>query len=308
MTTANAPGKIILLGEHAVVYGRPAIAVPILNVQATADVEDAPAGAGCTIIASDLSRTVHLAEAAADDPLAAIVRGTLGSLKVPEPDVTITIHSTIPIASGMGSGAAVSAAIARGLAKHLGRPFDNGTLSWLVFEVEKLHHTTPSGIDNTVVAQAQPVFFVKDRLIQNFSIKSPLHLLIADTGLPSPTKSVVQDVRTAWEADREHYDNLFKSIGQVVIMGRAAIETGESFALGALMDGNQWLLQQMGVSSLEINSLVQAARRAGALGAKLSGAGRGGNIIALVTEDKQDAVADALRQAAAKNIIAASVA
>jgi mevalonate kinase len=308
MTTANAPGKIILLGEHAVVYGRPAIAVPIPDVQATADVEDARRGAGCTIIASDLSRKVRLAEAAAEDPLAAIVRGTLGSLKVPEPDVTITVHSTIPIASGMGSGAAVSAAIARGLAKHLGHPFDNGTLSWLVFEVEKLYHATPSGIDNTVVAQGQPVFFVKDRLIQNFSIKSPLHILIADTGLPSPTKAVVQDVRTAWEADREHYDSLFKSIGQVVIMGRAAIETGESFALGALMDGNQWLLQQMGVSSPEINNLVQAARQAGALGAKLSGAGRGGNVIALVAEDKQEAVANALRQAAAKNVIAANVA
>jgi mevalonate kinase len=304
MTTANAPGKIILLGEHAVVYGRPAIAVPITEVQATADVEDAPAGAGCTLVASDLSRTVHLAEAAADDPLAAIVRGTLGSLKVPEPDVTITIHSTIPISSGMGSGAAVSAAVARGLAAHLGRPFDNDTLSWLVFEVEKLHHGTPSGIDNTVVAQGQPVFFVKDRLIQNFTVKSPLHILIADTGIPSSTKAVVQDVRTAWEADRERYDNLFKSIGQVVIMGRAAIETGEFFALGALMDGNQWLLQQMGVSSPEINRLVKVARRAGALGAKLSGAGRGGNIIALVAEDKQEAVADALRQAAAKNVIA----
>ncbi len=308
MTTANAPGKIILLGEHAVVYGRPAIAVPITEVQATAVVEDAPAGAGCTIIASDVGRTVHLAEAAEDDPLAAIVRGTLGSLKMPEPDVTITIHSTIPIASGMGSGAAVSAAIARGLAAHLGRPFDNGTLSWLVFEVEKLHHGTPSGIDNTVVAQGQPVFFVKDRLIQNFTIKAPLHILIADTGISSSTKAVVQDVRTAWEADRERYDNLFKSIGQVVIMGRAAIETGESFALGALIDGNQWLLQQLGVSSPEINRLVQAARRAGALGAKLSGAGRGGNVIALVAEDKQEAVADALRQAAAQNVIAASVA
>jgi mevalonate kinase len=308
MTTANAPGKIILLGEHAVVYGRPAIAVPIKEVRATADVEDARAGAGCTIVAADLGRTIHLAEAAEDDPLAAIVRGTLGSLKVPEPDVTITIHSTIPIASGMGSGAAVSAAVARGLAAHLGHPFDNGTLSWLVFEVEKLHHGTPSGIDNTVVAQGQPVFFVKDRLIQNFTIKSPLYILIADTGIPSSTKAVVQDVRTAWEADRERYDNLFKSIGQVVIMGRAAIETGEFFALGALMDGNQWLLQQMGVSSPEINRLVQVARRAGALGAKLSGGGRGGNIIALVAEDKQEAVADALRQAAAKNVIATIVA
>jgi len=86
-------------------------------------------------------------------------------------------------------------------------------------------------------------------------------------------------------------------------MARAAIEAGEPGALGALMDGNQWLLQEIGVSSGEIERLVQAARRAGALGAKLSGAGRGGNVIALVTEETQTAIANAVRQAGARNII-----
>jgi mevalonate kinase len=308
MTTANAPGKIILIGEHAAVYGRPAIAVPVKQVRACVTVEDAAPGAGCTIVASDLNRTVRLAYATLDDPLAAIARVTLEHLNAPEPDVIVTISSTIPIASGMGSGAAVSTAIARALATHLNHLLDDRTISSLVFEVEKLYHGTPSGIDNTVVAHARPVFFVKDRLTDTFTVKSPLYILIADTGIPSSTKAVVKDVRAGWEADRGHYDAMFRSIGQISIMARAAIETGEHYALGALMDGNQWLLREMGVSSSEIDQLTQAARRAGALGAKLSGAGRGGNVIALVTEVTQAAVADAMRQAGAKDVIPTVVA
>jgi len=303
MTTATAPAKIILFGEHAVVYGRPAIAVPITHVQASATVEGGPPGSGCTLIANDVNRTVLLADAAPNDPLAAIVRVTLKRLNAPEPDVTITIHSTIPIASGMGSGAAVSTAIARALAAHLGHSLTNETVSSLVFEVEKLYHGMPSGIDNTVIAHARPLFFVKNKFIETFVLKSPLHILIADTGIRSSTKAVVGDVRAVWEADRERYDKLFMSIGQISVMARASLETGEQSALGALMDGNHWLLRQVGVSSSELDRLVQAARQAGALGAKLSGAGRGGNVIALVTEEAQTAVADAMQQAGAKSVI-----
>jgi mevalonate kinase len=308
MTTANAPGKIILIGEHAVVYGRPAIAVPVKQVRACVTIEEASPGAGCTIIASDLNRTVRLVYAAADDPLAAIARVTLEHLSAPEPDVIITISSTIPIASGMGSGAAVSTAIARALATHLNHLLDDRTISSLVFEVEKLYHGTPSGIDNTVVTHARPVFFVRDRLTDILTVKLPLHILIADTGIPSSTKAVVQDVRAGWEANPERYDAMFRSIGQIAIMARAAIESGEHYALGALMDGNQWLLRAMGVSSSEIDQLTQAARRAGAMGAKLSGAGRGGNVIALVSEVTQDAIADAMRRAGAKDVIPTVVA
>jgi len=307
MTTASAPGKIILVGEHAVVYGRPAIAVPITKVKATVTVEEAARGAGCVIVASDLGRTIRVAEAAPDDPLAAIVRLTLAHFRVQDLDATITIKSTIPIASGMGSGAAVSTAIARALAAHLGFTLNNDVLSGLVFETEKLYHGTPSGVDNTVIAHARPVFFVRNRLIENFAVKSPLHLLIADTGISSPTKATVADVRKAWEADQEKYDAWFRQIGQIALMARAAIIAGEHSALGSLMDGNQWLLEQVGVSSPEIDCLVQAARRGGALGAKLSGAGRGGNIVTLTTEQTQDGIADILRDAGAKSVIAATI-
>ena len=138
-------------------------------------------------------------------------------------------------------------------------------------------------------------------------LKSPLHILIANSGIRSSTKTVVGDVRAAWEADRERYDSLFMAIGQIAVMARASLETGEQSALGALMDGNQWLLRQLGVSSSELDQLAQAARQAGALGAKLSGAGRGGNVIALATEETQNTVARAMQQAGAKNVISTVV-
>jgi mevalonate kinase len=307
MTTASAPGKIILVGEHAVVYGRPAIAVPISKVKATATVEEAPRGTGCVIIAKDLNRTIRVAQAAFDDPLVAIVRSTLVLFRAQDLDATITVSSTIPVASGMGSSAAVSAAIARALAGHLGHTLHNDILATLVFEVEKLYHGTPSGVDNTVIAHARPVFFVKNRLVETFTVQSPLRLLIADTGIPSSTKVVVEDVRKAWEANPDEYDAWFRQIGQIALMARAAIIGGELYALGALMDGNQWLLEQIGVSSPEIDRLVQAARRAGALGAKLSGAGRGGHVIALTTEQTQDIVLNALRNGGAQNVMTATV-
>jgi mevalonate kinase len=303
MTTGNASGKIILFGEHAVVYGRPAIAVPVTQVQATATVEDAPPGAGCFLNAPDVSRSFRLADAPADDALAGIVQETLTHLGANEPDVTITIRSTIPMASGLGSGAAVSTAIVRALALHLGRPLDDDTVSALVFEVERLYHGMPSGIDNTVIARGRPLFFIKERMVESIAVKTPLHLLIADTGVASPTRIAVGGVRQAWEANREQYDSLFRNIGQITTMARGAMVSSEIHALGALMDGNQWLLQEIGVSSPEIETLVQAARQAGALGAKLSGAGRGGNVIALVQQEKLEPISRALREAGARSII-----
>jgi len=282
MGSASAPGKVILLGEHAVVYGQPAIAVPVAQVRATATVTLAPPGSGLTLVALDLERSVRLAEAAADDPLAAIALLTLAHLDLPEVDGVLTVSSTIPLAGGMGSGAAVSTAIARALAAFAGAELTSQEVSALVFEVEKLHHGTPSGIDNTVVAYEQPIFFVQGRPPQTFSAAVPLHLLIADSGTPSPTRQVVEAVRKRRAAQPVRYDFLFDQIGELVEEARHAIESGNADALGALMDQNHELLRQVGVSSLLLDGLVEAARMAEALGAKLSGAGRGGNVVALV--------------------------
>ncbi|HEY4690103.1 MAG TPA: mevalonate kinase [Anaerolineae bacterium] len=307
MITASAPGKVILFGEHAVVYGRPAIAVPVTQVKATASIEPGRAGRGMTILATDLTRAMHLRDAPADDPLASIARLALAHFNAPEPDANVTVHSTIPIASGLGSGAAVSTSIVRALAKFLSRPIDEAALSALVYEVEKLHHGTPSGIDNTVVVYARPVYFVRGRPIQTFSVKCPFTIAIGDTGVRSPTKIAVGDVRRAWEADRARSERLFDRIGSIAERARAAIEAGEVDALGPLMDENHALLREIGVSSDELERLVSAAKEAGAVGAKLVGGGRGGNMIALVDVSTREPVEQALIEAGAKGVIVTDV-
>jgi len=304
----SAPGKVILLGEHAVVHGRPAIAVPVTQVRATAALETAPPGSGLSIVASDLNRSFSLSTASRDEPLAAAARLALAHLASPEPDATATVRSTLPIASGLGSGAAVSTALIRALAAFLGHAPEPATINVLVFEVEKIHHGTPSGIDNTVIVYEQAVYFMRGRPIERLTVSTPFTLLVGDTGVPSPTKRAVTDVRWAWERDPAHYDALFDQIGDVTDEARRAIEIGDIEELGMLMTENHALLMEMGVSSPQLDDLVDAAQFAGALGAKLSGAGRGGNMIALAEDDLAEEIAQALREAGAQGVIRTRVA
>jgi mevalonate kinase len=337
----RAPGKVILFGEHAVVYGRPALAVPVTQVQAEAVVEPGEAGAGLTIVATDLGETITVADAPEDHPLAAAARLTLDKFGLDNPDWRVTVRSTIPIASGMGSGAAVSAAIVRALVEagerrcrgaeehgggRAGEQGSKGAVSFelpastpalravqpadisaLVYEVERLHHGTPSGIDNTVVVYGQPVYFVRGQQPHTFHIGRPFMLAIADSGIASPTKIAVGDVRRAWEREGTRFELLFDRIAAVVEAARSAIAAGQPERLGPLMDENHALLQEMGVSCRELDALVAAARAAGALGAKLSGAGRGGNMIALVTAEIAPQVVEALQAAGAARVIVTDV-
>ena len=151
MNKASAPGKIILFGEHAVVYGQPALAVPVTQVQAEVRIERI-FSPGIRINAPNIQLNEKLDDLAASHPLAATVRNTLLELKTDSlSGVTILIRSSIPVASGLGSGASVSVAIIRALASNLKRDLPDEQVSALAYETEKLYHGTPSGIDNTVV-------------------------------------------------------------------------------------------------------------------------------------------------------------
>jgi len=305
--TASAPGKVILLGEHAVVYGRPALAVPVTLVQATATLTVlgqavAPAVNDFWIDAPGLGRRYRLADAPPDDVLALAVNLVLGQAGLPAPAARLTVESTIPPASGLGSGAAVCTAVVRALAAAVGLALDAAAVSALVFETEKLLHGTPSGIDNTVVAYARPVYFVAGRPPQPLIVRRPLHLLIADTGRPSPTRLTVGAVRAAYELDRPRYTKLFDAIAALVERARAAIEGQADEALGPLLNRNHALLAELAVSSPELEVLIAAALAAGAQGAKLSGGGGGGNLLALVTPATAAPVEAALRAAGAVRV------
>src|SRR5205085_2443210 len=134
-----------------------------------------------------------------------------------------------------------------------------------------------SGIDNTVVCYNRPVYFVRDKTLKTFQPHAAFHILIGDTGIPSPTRLTVGMVRAAWEKDRALFEQFFLQIGSIADRARDAIEAGTINKLGPLMNKNQEFLEDMGVSSPELNRLIAAARKAGAQGAKLSGGGGGGN-------------------------------
>jgi mevalonate kinase len=237
------------------------------------------------------------------------VRNTLSLLEVDSQDLQIrlTIRSSIPVASGLGSGAAVATALVRAVSEHLGHSLDAETVSSLVYETEKVFHGTPSGIDNTVVAYEQAVYFEKTQPIERVQIARPFWLAIADSGKPSLTKESVGDVRAAWRRDRARYERWFDEIGEIVRRARAALESGEVTALGSLMNANQRVLRHLDVSSSEIETLIDAALEAGASGAKLSGGGRGGNVIAVLQPEQRDGIRRALLEAGAVNVIVTRV-
>lgn len=307
---ATAPGKIILFGEHAVVYHRPAIAVPVADVRATATLQPAQPGERFKIVAPDLNREYFLPQAGTDDPLATIIHLTLQHLRQTGlPAATLTVYSTIPLGRGLGSGAAISTAMARVLGQYFDQTLSPAELSTLVYEVEKIYHGTPSGIDNTVVAFEQPVYFIKGRPIQRLAVGQPFTLVIGDTGRVAPTHQVVGDLRQRRQAEPELYEGYFDEIGAIAAQARLAVEQ-ELFplaAIGNLMNQNQELLERIGVSSPELERLIAAARQAGALGAKLSGAGWGGNMIALVSPETATAVAQALTRAGAAGVLVTEV-
>jgi mevalonate kinase len=297
----SAPAKIILFGEHAVVYGQPAIAVPFTALAATANATPAPTGSGLTIIAHDVDMilSVRPGDESPDDALTYAAQLTLKQLKAPLPDLNVDIHSTIPVASGFGSGAAVSAALIRELSAALGSPLDGDELNALVYEVEKMHHGTPSGIDNTVVVKGTPVYFVRGQPPEPFTIGRAVTLVIAYSGVPASTRETVGEVRKLYERDPQTFQGYFEQIGGVVRSARAAIECGNLADIGDLMNKNQELLRTLTVSSPLLDTLTRAACDGGALGAKLSGGGRGGNVIALAEPDRAQQVSEAMHRAGA---------
>ena len=308
MFHATAPGKVILVGEHAVVYGRPAIAAPVWQTVATATIAPAAPGSGCHIIAPDVGLALRLADAGDDEPLAVVTRLALARLGITRaPDWQITLHSDIPIASGMGSGAALSTALVRAVMLGAGHAVEPAEVSDLVYESERFYHGTPSGIDNTVVAYGMPIWFVKGQPPEPFVPAQPISLAIADSGIRSPTKETVGDVRRAWSEDPARYEDIFDEIGRTVLAARHALEAGDSLELGRVMDANQTLLERLDVSSPVLATLIGAARKAGALGAKLSGGGRGGNMIALVDDRVMRPVCDALAAAGARRVIVTQI-
>lgn len=304
--TASAPAKIILFGEHAVVYGQPALAVPVSSLRVTVTVTPAAtpefaAGDWTAAFPSDIAPELLT------NPVLKMAHHTAAHLTCPLPPARYAIASDIPVASGLGSGAAVSAAVGRAVAAAAGKTISDDDLNTLVYDIERIHHGTPSGIDNTVIVYERPVYFIRGQAPETFTVGAPLRLLIADTGHSALTKESVGDVRTLVESNPDFAVPRIEQIGRIVAEARDALAAGDAVALGRLMGENHALLRDLTVSSPDLDRLVAVALDAGAYGAKLSGGGRGGNMIALISPDTEDAVRAALLAAGAVRVISTVV-
>ena len=290
----TAPGKIILFGEHAVVYGKPAIAIPVSGMRASAWSESSENG--LTINALDLGQKFNLKSE--NNQFSVLAQSILAKNNDNEPNLTINLSSKLPQGSGMGSSAATSTAVCRALSGYLGIDLAENEISELVFDAEKIVHGTPSGIDNTVVAYEMPVYFIKGEKHETFEPGKEFFLVIGDTGIEASTKETVCNVRKSWEKEPGLMNGYFDEIERVTENGKKAIEKGDEKMVGEIMDKNHDLLNSIGVGHDELEKLIDIAKDGGALGAKLTGGGGGGNMVALAEDKKaQKKIHDAITEA-----------
>ena len=306
----TAPGKIILAGEHAVVYGRHAIAVPVSKVQAKASIFPRPdlQPDEIKISAPDIQVDCDLSDLPTAHPFSKIFALVKENLNLDHfPAANLRIQSSIPIAAGMGSGAAVSTAILKALFNFLGKPHSPAEISRLAFEIEKIYHGNPSGIDNTVIAHNQPIFYKRDDPFQLLRVDNPLTFVIADSGVKISTFEMVERVKINRSEALSTFEAYFDQMDRIAIEVRNIIEGIATGDMGSLLMQNHVLLQKIGVSCPELDQLVDTALLHGAQGAKLCGAGGGGNMIALVDKNAAQSVAQALIHAGATNTIITTI-
>ncbi len=303
---AAGHGKIILLGEHAVVYGSHAIAAPVpLAIRARVTKSDGP---GRLLIPRwGVEQGMTEAEGESRDSLRRSVDLILHELGIEDRDLSIEVYPHVPRAMGLGASAAISVALTRAVAEHAGIEIDNDEVNRIAYECEKVAHGTPSGIDNTLATFGRFILFRKGDPPQMTSIPvpEPIPVVVGLTGVESLTAKMVAKVKDAWKRTPALYERIFAEIDQLVLQGADAIRNYDLPRLGELMNVCHGLLNGLQVSCPELERLVQIARDHGALGAKLTGGGGGGAIIALCPDDSAaiDRITTGIRKAGYRALV-----
>lgn len=288
-------GKVILFGEHFVVYGIPAIAAA-LGGKTIAKIEysdkfelidDRPATPGYK----------EKKKSQQDDSLRRIFEFL--KIDVEKNPIKITLLGDLYAASGVGASAASCAAIARALNEHFNIGLDDEGINRIAYEGEKGYHGTPSGIDNTAATYGGIILFKKGDppKIERISMKNPIEIVEGNTGLTSDTKSVVEDVAKKREENPEEFERIFNRAKEITEEAKEALINADAERIGALMDENQELLRKIGVSCDELETLIKIAKDNGALGAKLTGTGRGGLMVSLTPgKELQERTANSMKE------------
>ena len=272
---SRAFGKVILLGEHAVVYGVPALAV---GIDRGAVARAQLAETGLSTITLQRMRAVSADDDTTD--LALAFRHVLKACDVTSP-LHVEVETDLPAAAGLGCSAALGVAVVRAVEDALGRSPTTEQVVERAMAWERVFHGNPSGVDAVVAVAGGHVLYARGDAPEVLVAPCSLHLAIGHTGIASPTKGMVDGVARLRQRRPDAVEKTFAAIHALVRNARLALEAGDTKALGELLDMNQMLLAGLFVSTTEIERLCHLARGAGALGAKLTGAGGGGCVLAL---------------------------
>ena len=263
----QAHSKIILIGEHAVVYGYPAISLPLLEVEVT-----------CRVVPA--ATPWRLFE---EDTLSMAVYASLEYLNIKDAYIRCQIDSAIPEKRGMGSSAAISIAAIRAVFDYYQAELPHDVLEILVNRAEMIAHMNPSGLDAKTCLSDQPIRFIKNVGFEELAMDLSAYLVIADTGVYGHTREAIQVVESK---GKEALPFLY-ALGELTQQAEEAIKARDAMMLGEILTKAHGNLKEIGVSSLEADALVETALQHGALGANMSGGGIGGCIIALVADYHQ---------------------
>lgn len=291
-------GKVILFNEHFVVYGLPAIASAI-GAKTTALVQRR-AGYGVEIEDERPETKGYKAEKAAQQKESLDLMLKFMKIDTMRNAYRVTLGGDLLAASGVGASAASCAAIARAFSEELRLNYSDEEVNEVAYEGEKGYHGIPSGIDNTAATYGGLIWYKRERashFMEHMRLKKPVEIVMGNTGLVADTKAVVGDVKERKEKEPEEYGRIFHDAEQLVYEARKELEAFNLKKVGEYMNQNHTLLQQIGVSCPELDLLVDLARNNGALGAKLTGTGKGGYMVALTpTKVLQEGVARAMEK------------
>lgn len=297
----RAHAKAILFGEHAVVYGSPALAIPVPTLTTTVHARSAPE----VSVDSELYTGPAAGAPERIAPVLTAISSTLHQLHTPGRSAAgahVRISSDIPPDRGLGSSAAVAAALAQAIAKAHGRDLDADARFEIVQEAERRAHGNPSGLDARTVLAPGPIQFHRGH-VTPLPIAVGLTFVLADSGVPGSTATAVAGVRAMHDTDLGTTARLIDALARTAASGRHALAAGDLPGLGALMSEAHENLRALGVSLPALNNLVATAHAHGALGAKLTGGGLGGCVLALVpTEEAGARLSEALRHAGAHGV------
>lgn len=306
---SKAPGKIILFGEHAVVYGYPAIAVPIDAVQVKVTILPVIKGSESIIKVRNFNwiEDIPFADMEENNPIRISIENVFSQIEGKPPLFEMVISSTIPIAAGLGSSAALSVAITKGLGQFLGIQLSSDQINSLALQSEKIQHGSPSGIDNSVITIGKPIYFLKNSPIVQIEIPKTLNIILGDSGKRTLTIDVVDEVRHFLDIEPTIARSILENIGKITDNAFGALQSGKLQEIGELMTQNHDFLKKLGVSSPDLDRLVDSALSNGALGAKLCGGGKGGYMVALGESDTFTKIGAGLISAGAQKLIQTSI-